>query len=234
MPNKSEILNGITNINSSKIAAKNTVKIEFKDGSTSYRLHKTNVVTINKDGSIVLNSGGWQTATTKDRINTFSPFTISQSKSIWSVRTSKGSFDFFDNITFDSSGNCLNEITIDKNEIETVKKKIKKFVSQLSKDNLPIPDSGDCWDCLLHTKEGLSMGDINGSNSHLESHIEENYLHGSLLVNAMHEKGFTNEQIKIHYSYRFADTFKRALTAYLQKRLIKNIAVKGRGTAVNY
>lgn len=37
------------------------------------RLHETNIVTLKPDGSIVLNSGGYRTMTTKSRINEHVP-----------------------------------------------------------------------------------------------------------------------------------------------------------------
>ena len=37
-----------------------------------YKLHNTVIVKINSDGTYTLNSGGWQTVTTKERINRFS------------------------------------------------------------------------------------------------------------------------------------------------------------------
>lgn len=42
----------------------------------SIRLHSTDVVTYYPDGSIRLDSGGYRTVTTKDRINRFSPIRV--------------------------------------------------------------------------------------------------------------------------------------------------------------
>lgn len=55
------------------------------DGSIAVRLHSTDVVTYHQDGQIVLDSGGWQTVTTKDRINKYSPFRVWQVRRIWYV-----------------------------------------------------------------------------------------------------------------------------------------------------
>jgi len=38
-------------------------------GTAYVKLHATRVVQVKSDGSVILNSGGWQTSTTKDRIN---------------------------------------------------------------------------------------------------------------------------------------------------------------------
>ena len=49
------------------------------------RLHKTNVVTFHSDGSIVLDSGGWKTVTTKDRINCALPpgWSVYSTRGVW-------------------------------------------------------------------------------------------------------------------------------------------------------
>lgn len=68
----------------SKKLANNTYCIRNED-SIGIRLHQTNVITYFPNGRVVLNSGGYKTATTKDRINQFSPFRINQDKGIWYV-----------------------------------------------------------------------------------------------------------------------------------------------------
>jgi hypothetical protein len=54
----------------------------------SIRLHRTNVVHYAKDGTVTLNSGGWRTVTTKDRINRFSPLRVWSDKGVWWVISS--------------------------------------------------------------------------------------------------------------------------------------------------
>lgn len=51
------------------------------------RLHGTHVVTLSPH-RIVLNSGGWHTVTTKDRLNTFLPFGwgVVQVRGLWYLR----------------------------------------------------------------------------------------------------------------------------------------------------
>jgi hypothetical protein len=45
--------------------------IEDPDDEIAVRLHNTDVVTFRRDGAITLNTGGWFTVTTKERINRF-------------------------------------------------------------------------------------------------------------------------------------------------------------------
>lgn len=62
----------------------NTYAID-RTNEVGIRLHRTDVVRFFQDGSIVLNSGGWNTVTTKDRMNRYSPFRIQSVKGLWSV-----------------------------------------------------------------------------------------------------------------------------------------------------
>lgn len=52
-------------------------------GGYSITLYETPVVAIYDDGRYVLNSGGYRTATTKDRISKYSPVRVHQSKHVW-------------------------------------------------------------------------------------------------------------------------------------------------------
>lgn len=53
--------------------------------AVAIRLHRTDVVIFRPDGSIVLNSGGWRTVTTLDRINAVLParYFVRQRKGEW-------------------------------------------------------------------------------------------------------------------------------------------------------
>lgn len=76
------MVRGKTNRERRKIG-NNTYGEILSDGSVGILLHGTYVVKIHPDNSATLNSGGWRTATTKDRINTYSPVKIFQDKYQW-------------------------------------------------------------------------------------------------------------------------------------------------------
>jgi hypothetical protein len=100
---KKEILAGIENIHTSKLIANNTVRIILQDGTETIRLHRTNIVT-KKNGVYTLNSGGWRTLTTKDRINAFAPVRIYQKDFIWYIDGK----EFFDGIQVNGAGQIIN------------------------------------------------------------------------------------------------------------------------------
>ena len=119
------------------------------------------------------------------------------------------------------------EIEDRSEEIKEMKKRIKKYISLITKENLPTPSMGDCWHCCMRTEDEVTMGELSSDNhSHLYNHLDEGYLHGSILVNAMREYGYEDEQIGLHYSMKLYNTFKRAVRKYLQKRLINSIATR--------
>lgn len=61
------------------VLANNTVLRAYRgvDGTTyAVRLHDTNVVRFTEDGRILLNTGGFYSLTTADRMNAFTPFAV--------------------------------------------------------------------------------------------------------------------------------------------------------------
>ena len=225
MKTKGELLSNTSNVKNSKFVANNTLRIEYENGNIAIRFHYTDIVTFVNDNKIILNSGTWRTPTTKDRINTFAPVNLYQKNGIWYLSDNKL---FYDGCIINSKGKLIskplkNEIY--KNKIAKLKKQISKYCNLITKDNLPLPSSGDCWFCALHDKDNVPM-DGNKNNDHLLSHLKENYLHGSILVNAMRENNYRDEQISLFFHLKYSDYFKRSVKKYLQKRLISNIAIK--------
>lgn len=139
---------------SSKIIDNNTIRIQYQDRE-SIRLHDTDIITFWPNGITELNSGGWHTRTTKERIYRYAKIWINQVKGIWSV----GGSLFYDCMKFNSDKELISEVKpIDLKVNDAMKKRIAKYVSLVSKDNLPLPNSGDCWYCSMRTEDGQIMG----------------------------------------------------------------------------
>lgn len=73
----------------------------WNNGAIAVYYQGTAVVTYNPNGTVTLRSGGWETATTKQRINDFSPFSVYQRDYTWYVATSAGVVRFYNGITLD-------------------------------------------------------------------------------------------------------------------------------------
>jgi hypothetical protein len=74
----------------------------------SVTYHATTVASLS-DGVLVLNSGGWLTATTKSRINEFCdalglPVKVYQFNFDWYVKAGKANLNFVDGMTIDVTG----------------------------------------------------------------------------------------------------------------------------------
>ena len=79
----------------------NTTATIREDNTVAIRLHTTNVVVIGNDGTVTLNSGGWKTATTKQRMNQYlNNHTVFQKRGEWFVwnRVDDTTEEFFDGI----------------------------------------------------------------------------------------------------------------------------------------
>ena len=63
--------------------ANNTHVVLQKNGDIAIQLHSTNIVTFTVDGDVVLDSGGWKTPTTKQRMTLFSPVSVYSNKGVW-------------------------------------------------------------------------------------------------------------------------------------------------------
>lgn len=189
----------------------NNTRVERRGADVAIKLHDTDVVTYHEDGSVTLNSGGWLTVTTKDRINRY----LGQRKlRVWSDRgrwfiyrfgdgeMTKGE-RFFDGITIAADGTVLNPLPVAKEERqraaeEAMAKRITKYIDGYIKaleKGIPVPNNGDCWFCLFVVvegpDEGKTWGDIRpDDNEHLLSHMADRYYVPSLLINAMKERKY--------------------------------------------
>jgi hypothetical protein len=85
-------------------AAPNTFYFDNEDGTYSLVLHNNTIVVYSKDKFQLFNRG-WNTKTTKDRINKFTPFQCFSENFEWYVQflNAKGDFEkseFFEGMTF--------------------------------------------------------------------------------------------------------------------------------------
>jgi len=78
------LIRGKNNRSQRKIDNNTTGYIEY-DGSVSVELHSTKVVVLYPNGLVKLQTGGWMTPTTKDRMNRYSPVRVTQRKGEWYV-----------------------------------------------------------------------------------------------------------------------------------------------------
>ena len=233
-----QIMKGVDFVHKKKIA-NNTVEYLRENGEKVIRLHHTDIITFKVNGDIVLNSGGWQSATTKERMNEYLPngFYIYQEKSVWYLdkrgyKTKReGGYIFQDGITIKANGKVTGQrkgVKKLKNLDKKISKYAKDFVEKLKQGKIPLPSAGDCLYCC---NEKGSMGDLSKNKEHLLSHIKEKYYVPSLMWRAMDEFGASSMMSHIaheaskgkiehieHYDFVFQQ-IEKCIKRYLRRRL---------------
>jgi len=214
---KREIMAGVDSINA-HIVDHNTIEYMRENGERVIRLHLTDIVTYLPNGRIKLNTGGWKTVTTKDRINK----QLEANCPGWHVWSDKnemylgyGRWNNADHVIYHWHDDIIiygNHVTCDgkaydKEQVKLaskhqrkVKKYAKDFIKALMAGDVPAPGGGDCWFCSFVGKDGVSWGEMGEHNDHLYAHIVEKYYVPSLLMRAikLHPVSPAAEQVLAH------------------------------------
>ena len=183
-----DVLRTARSIERGKPIDRNT-RLMMRGTSVAVRLHETDIVTYAEDGSVTLNTGGWKTVTTKDRINNFSPFAVWSRRGTWFVHgIGSEPVPFADGMTITAAGEVRGAGPADTEQVErdtrkAVKEYAAAFVSKLYDGLLGAPSEGDCMACRM----GATLG--SGDESHVKLHMIERYYVPQLLVNALREFG---------------------------------------------
>lgn len=209
-----------------KIAGNTTVR-KIDDG-VAIKLHETDIVTILDNGRTILNTGGWQTVTTKERINRYTKARIYQRASVWYISDKTGNDSlFYDGMRISANGLPLKPKPTKKYEkqVKAIKKQSKEYaknyVEALKAGLIDYPNGGDCWACSMRDSEGNTrMGE-----SHLIDHMQEKYYVPSLLVNAGREAGYQDFQIGLMGigGQRLFIEPERVIYKYMVKHLMRAI-----------
>lgn len=171
----------------SLIVGNNTRLHRHPGDVVSLRLHSTDVVTWEPGNTVTVNSGGWRTLTTKDRINSALPsgFRLHQNRGLWywnqgaSILFTDG--DKIRNGWLTAQAKKAGSKT--ERDALSLQKRIGKFATLCaSKLPLKVPGPGDCFYC-----QAARSNPEFGGTGHLISHMEEGYIVPSLVLNALTE-----------------------------------------------
>jgi hypothetical protein len=214
-----------------KRLAGNTVLSE-KDSCFAIDFYNTTIIKIHKDNTYELNADGFRTATTKERLNTFSPASIYQKRGVWFFNynpiAENEDATFFDGAIVNSSGQLINR-TDDSAELEKYKrldrminKYIRGFADDAIANGLKNPGGGDCLLCQMFSQASEISATLKDVD-HVYSHLEEQYFVPSLLFWALKVKGYSNPSfiwamIKLDCENQRDDMHKRELR-YLFKKI---------------
>lgn len=176
----------------------NNTYLERRDHGIGLLLHSTDVVTFYPNGDMKLDSGGWRTVTTKDRINqALSGWRLWQENGQWTIARHNGNgykdvAVYADGMILEASGETEGGEPLDviKEKLE-LRRRVQRYAAAYLKafeaGKVPVPSAGDSWHCVMRTDAGETLGETFKNTSHLLSHIskEERYFVPSLLVRAM-------------------------------------------------
>jgi len=140
-------------------------------------------------------------------------------------------FPFYDGITI-RNGTVLDPREEDP-RIGKLEKLINRYCDKIGKlSSIPIPDNGDCWYCLGETRLSPSMNKAEYGVLHedgtlekkdweathcLESHLEELYIHGSLIYNALAFVGYRDPAFILQFGN--TSMVRRAVRKYFRSKL---------------
>lgn len=177
------------------------------------RLHHTDVVILHPDGSYTLNSGGWRTVTTKDRIR-YAPGSVSSDRGAWYYYPKPGNWDlrypFADGMRVRHDGKVegagIDETAVRSRLLKDIRAYVDGFARHVAENGLADPGPGDCWGCLMAPVKDSGSGEPArapwgqdavvkpGSDhlmgvSHILEHFRESYYVPSLLWRAVQRRG---------------------------------------------
>ncbi len=163
------------------------------DASIVIKYHGNEIVRYTTE-SVTYSSCGWRTVTTKQRINEFLPagWHVWAEHGEWYLGhgwDDKNRYVWADGITILNDGTVTgagteSDVERVKNTSKRIRKYVAGFMDALIHGKVAKPGNGDCWYCLMKTEDGQTLGEASHSD-HLESHFEDKYYVGSLLMRAI-------------------------------------------------
>lgn len=225
----------------SRPLANNTYVERRTEDRIAIRLHSTDVVEFTRSGLIFLNTGGWRTVTTKDRINMALPWPVGvfSNRGVWRVKTTPGwegewSVPFAEGIALRQINGTWEPIAgtfpsaSEEEKIATARKSLEKAIKRyLAKADEVLPQwtaelkeqgklnpAGDPWCCAM----GVGAQD----NDHLWTHLKEQYVFPTIFKHALEDSGKFRDPIQrllLDIQMGWYDALKRELRKYLLKRL---------------
>lgn len=203
-----------------KVIANNTYVVKIGD-DYGIKLYDTIIMRYSQNGNVVLNSGGYRTATTKQRINEYAHnFHIIQENGMWFVGGRGEPVLFEDNMVIPRHGvlenpDTMNLVIAKRNVDRMVSKYIKGYINDMMVNGIHQPGAGDCWCCLMTSTDNPNELEAMGYDHYL-SHFEEKYYVPSIFYKAIKEKNYPNPDLILSMMSR-RDFLKREGTLVLQK-----------------
>jgi hypothetical protein len=210
----------------------NNTYLKRRGDTLAVMLHATDVVTYFPNGDIQLNSGGWRTMTTKDRINKYAPIRLWAHRGQWYIaqtwNTNPEEF-FKDGMIIHYNGTYTGAMSITQAKAEQkLRERVRKYASAylvaLKAGKIDSPSGGDCWYCFFtDTGTGKPLGEVTRNSEHLLAHIRTKYYVPSLAWNALKAMGASQAMFHNLASYQRLDEVKPYLSDFIDEQIEKAI-----------
>jgi len=173
------------------------------------RLHSTDIITCYPLGHVRLDTGGWNTVTTRERMNGFLSAHVGQvgNRRRYSLYTVKGTLtlaqagagesywgagsrvaQFSRTLTIGPRGGITSDASSGlESEQAQLRKRVRAYAAEcVAAFPLDMPNAGDCMYCRLFARsEAQGKLSTFGAADHFLSHLEETYVVPSLVWNAL-------------------------------------------------
>lgn len=214
-----------------RIAGNTWIYTRASDGAQVTRLHSTDICATLPDGRYWLNTSGWRSPLTKGRIDDFlrpHGFRVYSDKGVWMVSDGTVRVPFVDGMYLPDMLHVDGEglIKAQRRKLAAINAYCKRI-----RHPLPQPSPGDCWVCsMFHAEkpagEFKTMGVARDSRQSgpgkpdcLQSHLDEGYVHGSLIINAMRWAGYSDQGIGFYFRAGDLRIIRSAVRRYLKRKL---------------
>lgn len=184
------------NITKSKLPARNTLDYTDVHGVRRIRLHDTDILTFEPDGGpVTIDTGGWNTHTTRSRLNRFLPkgyyvFTAKGRIHLSHREHSTAHTPFLRTITFEPGGGFIvPDIAPDK--LNEDKRAIDAYMKAWREHELPEPEPGDPW---MFAQSGPKV-----SEEIMRDWVESKYIMFPMFKLAMNYAGVPDEGVRLHF-----------------------------------
>ena len=209
----------------------NTYLEKREDDAVAVRLYHTDIITWQKNGHIILDSGGYQTVTTADRLHSFLGYSLIQQWSIsrtWYFNgcAEKKVYKWSDPIELDCHGKIIGKKTL----LQETLAEIKDFRITHEKKVLKWTDVKHLWNRSLNLKSdayGMRQLFKIRDNAKIDAHIKTlSKLRRSITARIIEViKVMTLEQVSDLYDRCYVDNLKELIIKYCIGSFIPMIAM---------
>lgn len=212
---KGEILAGVEGITTSRLVARNTAMYQTVEGAQVMRLHRTDVFRRDADGTITLDTGGWNTVTTRARMNDAlrgTGFSVYTSRGSLYLSTPNGAHEFVRRVIFrpesgisESDGGIQNptgglekpaggiesDIGDGADSYDSLRPAVERYMTALKRDGIPTDTGGDPW---VWPNPETGKYDAHYVKSWLaDPDSGEPYVFGTFIWHALKRSGLTDQ-----------------------------------------